>query len=111
MNKEEIKEIVAETVDYLFLQGKLVDDDMNYKYMSKMLFKFYDGGTGSDDDIIRAAVQEQKKDEWFPIITLYYKDRMTVEGVADELCCDYSTIVRNKKRLVMLIYNRVYTSQ
>lgn len=109
MNKEEIKEVVAETVDYLFLQGKLVDDDMNYKYMSKMLFKFYKNEI--DEEIFREAIREQKKDEWFPIITLYYKDRMTVEGVADELCCDYSTVVRNKKRLVMSIYNRIYTSQ
>lgn len=104
MKKEEIKEIVRETIEELTAQGRLVDDDMSYRYMSKKLFEYFK--TGMKDENITKSLQEIDSDRWSVIIGLYYRDCLNVNEVAECMYCDVSTIVRNKKRLVMTIFNK-----
>lgn len=107
MNEEKIKEIVALTLEEL-INEKLInrDNDMCYKFMSKKLFKYF--ADGVVDNQMEHGLNALEEDPWYKILILYYEDRKTTENVAEELGCAITTIVRNKKRLVLRLYDLVY---
>ena len=49
---------------------------------------------------IDRAVNTLSDDPYFEILQLKYTDKLSEEGIAEELCCDPSTIRRNKNRLL-----------
>lgn len=63
--------------------------------------------TGKTDASITYAIQGQRFDPYYRIISLYFEDGCTVEKIAEKLGVDVSTIVRNKKRLCLAIYNDI----
>ena len=108
MEKEEIKEIISATVEELLHKNMIQQDrDMCYKYMSKKLFDYF--SSGKVDNAIEHALIKIEDDPWYKIIILYYEDRRTVEAVAEELECNITTIIRNKKRLGLQLYESVYS--
>lgn len=62
---------------------------------------------GKKDSAITYAIQGLRFDPYFRIIPLYYEQGRTNESIAEELGVDTSTVVRNKRRLCLLIYDAV----
>lgn len=110
MPEDEIRRIIDLTVKKSIQEykrsGLLKDaDNIAYADASALLTAFYAAGEG--DAAIAYALAGVRFDPYFKIITLYFKDKRTIESIADELGVDISTIVRNKKRLCLAIYNEI----
>lgn len=80
-------------------------DDSAYSEVSSMLAAYYDGG--EQDSQIRAAVDGLKGDLYYKVLPLYFGYKYTIEQIAEEFGVEVSTIVRNKKRLCLLVYNAI----
>lgn len=102
MDKNEIKFIVAETIAELKRQGMIKD---NYKAVKGKiepeLYEYFKKG----NQTIKKALIELSDDQYIDLIYLLYRDCFTIEHIADVLKKDASTIKRNKKRLLISIYN------
>lgn len=109
MTDEEIKEIVnlavKTTVKEFKRCGLLKEDIAAYTDISNLLKAYYKNG--KKDDQITYAIQNHRFDQYFRIILLYYEDGKTIEQIAEILEIDVSTVVRNKKRLCLEIYNDI----
>lgn len=108
MPDEEIKRIIElavnATIEKYKKCGLLKDsDNVAYSDVSAILSNYYDGD--KKDPEVSYAISSQRFDPYFRIIPMYFDDRKTIESIADELGVDVSTIVRNKKRLCLAIYN------
>lgn len=102
-NKQEIREAVKEVVKELKRSHMLKNEaDAIYSDTSSRLFRYYEGG--EHNEAIKAAISEFENDQYKDIIPLYFKDKWTIEAVAEIMGVDVSTIVRNKKRICMGIY-------
>lgn len=94
---------VERTLETLRRKGALKDmDDVVYGNISYALSDYYNSGQSVDK--ITKALDTAKFDEYFDIIPMYYGDGMKIDDIARVLGKDTSTIVRNKKRLCLLIY-------
>lgn len=103
MNEQEVKFIVRETISELKRKGYLKrSDDIAYSEISARLFEYF-RNPESDPDI-RKALQNVESDQYYKILTMYYRDRFTIDWIAEEFDCEISTIVRNKKRLCLKVY-------
>lgn len=104
MNENEIREIVSMTLDDL-LDRELIkkDDVINYQFMSAKLKEYY--RTGKKNKIITAALEKIKDDIYFRIIPEYYQQGHTLIWIAVDAGCDRVTVARNKKRLVLQLYD------
>lgn len=80
-------------------------DNAVYSDASQILASYYAGG--EKDAAVTYALQGLRFDPYFKIIALYYKQGRRVEDIAEELGVDISTVVRNKKRLCLEIYNEI----
>ena len=97
-----MKAVVRATIKELKKSGMLRDpDDLILEDMSERLRRFFRGDT---DIELGKALQEISGDYYFEIIPLHYKNGMTIDAIADYMRADRSTIIRNKKRLVLGIY-------
>lgn len=106
MNESEVRKIVIQTIQELKRSGLLRSaSDLNYTEVSSVLTAYYD--TGEQDKIIRRAIESIKGDAYYKIIPLYYSYGYTIERIAEELGVEVSTIVRNKKRLCLKIYEQI----
>lgn len=106
MDKEMIREIVKETIMELHKSGLLKSiDEIAYTEVSSILKAYYDGR--ESDDTIREALKGIENDQYFKIIPLYFNYDYTIEKIAETLNVEISTIVRNKKRLCISIYNLI----
>jgi len=110
MPEEEIKKIidlaVKTSIQEYKKSGLLKDsDNVAYSDASAILSSYYK--TDKKDTSIAYAIQGQRFDPYFKIITLYFQENKTIEAIADELNVDVSTVVRNKKRLCLAIYNEI----
>lgn len=104
LNEKEIKIIVKATINELRKIGYLKrSDDIAYSEISARLFDYFKQ-PDSDPDI-GVALESIKGDHYFRIITMYYRDRVTIDWIAEEFNCEISTITRNKKRLCLKIYH------
>lgn len=79
--------------------------DAIYDDMGKRLYSYYKNG--EKDRKIKRALEDFKDDLYINVIPLYYKDGYTIENIADMMNIDTSTVVRNKKRLCLSIYNLI----
>ena len=79
------------------------ETDAKYARINSMLFNYYE--KDQNDKIERAIRESIKLDPYESIIVFYYRDRMTIEQIAESYRVDTSTIVRNKRRLCLAIYD------
>lgn len=106
MSPEQIREIVRATVEELIKQRALEGD--NYKrIMQELNDRLYKYFAGAKDNELRKVLLQLSDDPYIDIIYLIYRDRKTIEWIADRMERDESTIKRNKKRLIMSIYREL----
>lgn len=76
-----------------------------YTDASEVLSSYF--RNGKTDVQITYAIQTQRFDPYFRIISLYFEQRKTIEQIAELLEVDVSTVMRNKKRLCLAIYENI----
>lgn len=102
MTAEQIKEIVRLTLIELTTQGKMKEP----KYDDTVIYEFFDGK--KNDNGVCKALQQLSDDQYIDIIYLYYRDKKTLEWIAEYFNRDVSTIKRNKQRLIKKILGGIY---
>lgn len=111
MTPEEVKEVVSITLDELIAR-KLINTE-KYQYilqaMDKKLYTFFNNKCDSAN--IRYALRQLSDDPYIDVIYLQYRDRITLERIAEHMDKDISTVKRNKKRLIIQIYNLLESLQ
>lgn len=103
MTKDEIRQVVNECLNEL--EKRRIIKDMRavvYDEMNRRLFSYYENG-GKDPEITD-AINSLDGDLYLGILPYYFRDRYTIEQIADLMQVDVSTIVRNKKRLCISLY-------
>lgn len=101
-----IEFIVNKTVEELQKRGMLKSSDViQYADASQIISDYYKNG--ASENSLTYAIQTQRFDPYFNVIPLYFRDGKTLEYIAEKLGVDVSTIVRNKKRLCLAIYNEI----
>lgn len=98
-----IKEIVKITIDEMVRQKLCKIDHYPQKLavVEKELYAFFAGKVSMINEKI---LHQLSDDEYIDIIFLKYRDKNTIEQIADAMGKDESTIKRNKKRLILSIY-------
>ena len=106
MDEKAIKKIVCETIKELNKGGFLKPfSDFAYGEINTVLTDYYND---SESDLtIKEALKHIEKDPYYKIIPLYFNYQYTIEKIAEILDVEVSTIVRNKKRLCLMIYNAI----
>lgn len=110
MTDEEIKKYIDLTVKTTIKEYKKngilkESDSAIYADASEIIASYYQNG--KTDAAITYAIQGQRFDLYFRIIPMYFEEKRTVEKIAEALGVDVSTVVRNKKRLCLKIYNEI----
>lgn len=110
MPDDQVKKLIEMTVQASISQLKksgLLKDTENVAYSdaSHMIASFYD--SGEKDQNLAYAIAGLRFDPYYKIIPLYFKEKKTVEAIAEELEVDITTVFRNKKRLCLSIYNEI----
>ena len=110
MLDDEVKRLIEQTVKEAMSQfkraGLLKDsDNVAYSDASSLIASFY--AAGEKDQSLAYAISGQRFDPYFKIIPMYFRDKLTVEAIAEELEVDITTVFRNKKRLCLAIYNEI----
>lgn len=110
MTDEEIKNYIdlaiKKSIDEYKKCGLLKQsENAVYSDISEILSKYFK--EGAVEASITYAIQGLRFDPYFKIISMYYKDGKTIENIAEELGVDVSTVVRNKKRLCLEVYNEI----
>ena len=106
MTPEQIREVVKITLDEL-TQRKVIKDDYSVilpVVESKLTAFFTDNGDSSG---IGYALNQLSDDIYIDIIFLQYRDGKTLEWIAEYMGVDVSTIKRNKKRMIMAVYDLI----
>lgn len=81
-------------------------DNAAYNDINQILAGYY-STPGEKDAAVTYALQGVRFDPYYRIIPLYYEAGKKVEEIAAELRVDVSTVVRNKKRICLEIYNEL----
>lgn len=103
MTPEEIREIVKITLDEL-TQRKLikVDYQIVLKSMEQKIKDFFN--SRGDGNGVSYALKMLMKDDYIDIIFLQYRDGFTLEKIAEQMGVEIRTVMRNKKRLIIKMY-------
>lgn len=80
-------------------------ESVMYADAAEIISNFYKNGRKEAN--VAYAIDGLRFDPYYRIIDLYFNRRMTIEKIAEELGVDTSTVVRNKKRLCLLVYNEI----
>ena len=103
LTEKEVKIIVKATIDELRKNGYLKrSDDIAYSEISARLFEYF--RQPDSDPALHRALGRAKGDRYYNVITMYYRDRYTIDWIAESFGCEISTITRNKRRLCLKIY-------
>lgn len=110
MTDEEVKEYINMTIRKTISEYKkngLLKESNNaaYEDVSEILSSYYKNGMQEAN--ITYAIQNIRFDTYFRIIPMFFEEGKTIECIADNLGVDVSTVMRNKKRLCLLIYNEI----
>lgn len=97
-----IKKSIAEFKKSGIMKGS---DNAVYADASEILLNYY--RSGKHEASITYAIQGLRFDPYFRIIQLYFEEGKTIEQIAEVLGVDVSTVMRNKKRLCLIIYNEI----
>jgi hypothetical protein len=105
MTKEQIQNIVSETVKELIRLGVIGQYDRSDAYTEIVgrLREYYKND--ETDSEMRPVVLALEDDRYYRILQLAFDYGKTNEQIAEYFDCDMSTIVRNKKRLCLAIYD------
>jgi DNA-directed RNA polymerase specialized sigma subunit len=104
--KNLMEQTVKATVDALKREGLLKDaEKIAYDEATQIIKKYF--RDGKEDAAITYAIRGLRFDPYFPIIELCFEEHRTNEQVAEKLGVELSTIVRNKKRLCLAIYDAI----
>lgn len=107
MTENQVREIVRLTLSEL-LDINDIQKDTYRHVLTKVNPKLYDFfNNRSDDRRVAKALNKLSDDPYIDIIYLYYRDEMSMEDIAEVLEKDYSTVMRNKKRLILKVYNLI----
>ena len=104
MTPEQIREIVKITIEEL-TDKKLLKSD-NYTVILKkveLALDHFFNNVGNAKKV-GYALNQLSDDPYIDIIFLQYRDDKTLEWIAEYYDKDISTIKRNKKRLILSIY-------
>jgi len=108
MTPEQIREVVKLTLDELTQRKQY--KPFNYtavlQIMDKRLYSFF---KGAEDRELVNILRQYSDDTYIDVIYMQYRDRKTIEWIAEYMEKDTSTIKRNKKRLIMKIYEAIDT--
>ena len=111
MTPEEVRLVVSMTLDEL-LARKLINTE-KYQYIlqvvDKELYTFFGNKGGSTN--VKYALHQLSDDPYIDVIYLQYRERKTLESIAEYMEKDVSTVKRNKKRLIIQIYNMLESLQ
>ena len=104
MKPEQVREIVKMTIDELTSRKLLQVDNYNkiLRSVEVNLFNFFDNKACNN---VSYALRQLSDDQYIDIIYLQYRDFKTLEWIAEYMDKDVSTIQRNKKRLILKIYD------
>lgn len=110
MTDERVKELIdlaVKTSIEEYKKSGLLKESENVVYSdaSEIIASYYQSGKGEAS--ITYAIQGQRFDPYFRIIPMYFQEKKTIEKISEELGVDISTVVRNKKRLCLAIYNDI----
>lgn len=105
MTPEEIKEVVSIALDELITR-KLINPE-KYQYilqgMDKRLYSFFNNK--GDSAGVKYVLRQLSDDPYIDVIYMQYRERHTLERIAEYMEKDVRTIKRNKKRLIIQMYN------
>ena len=103
MTPEQIREVVKMTIDEL-TQRKLIKDEypVILKVVENKLQDFFN--SKGDRTGIGLVLNTLSDDPYIDIIFLQYRDGKTLEWIAEYMEVEVRTILRNKKRLIIKIY-------
>lgn len=103
MTPEQIREIVKITLDELTTR-KLIKDDYQFilKVVEEKLKAFFNDK--GDCKGVSYALKSLSDDTYIDIIFLQYRDGKTLEWIAEAMDVEVRTVMRNKKRLIIRIY-------
>lgn len=100
MEQDEIRNIIKETISELKRQGLIRANTA--AEVSEMLMDYFH--EGAVDERITEALKKIESDPYYKIIPLYYDYGETWERIAELFSVERNTIYRNRRRLLMLIY-------
>lgn len=107
MTINEIREVVKLTIEELRSQNALTDPyPIIKKEVERLLYLFFSGNRAEGTGITQ-ALHEVSEDEYIDIIYLYYRDKYTLEKIAEIMDKDTTTISRNRKRLILELYSLI----
>lgn len=103
MTPEQVREIVKITLDEL-TQRKLVKDEypVILKAVESHLYNFFN--SKGDGRRVGQTLNHLSDDPYIDIIFYQYRDGKTLEWIAEVLDVEVRTILRNKKRLILRMY-------
>lgn len=106
MTPEQIREIVKMTLDEL-TQRKLIKDEYTVilKVVEKKLQAFFN--SKPDGKGVGQVLSHLSDDPYIDIIFLQYRDGKTLEWIAEYMDKHEVTVKRNKKRLILKIYDEL----
>lgn len=105
MDKSEVQAIVNMTIQEFKRQGLLKDRYSIILREVEPVIKDY--FFKKNNSIIQRFLIDLSNNEYIDIIYLHYRDELTIMEIAGIMGKDESTIKRNKKKLIMEIYNRL----
>ncbi len=106
MNESEIKAVVKATISEMRAKGLLKDDiQQAYQVVAQRIKKYF---CGASDPQLAEVLDSMRNDMYYEVLTLYYRDGLKIESVADAIKSDASTVSRHKKRLCLEIYSELY---
>ena len=105
MKPEQIREIVKITIDEL-IKNRFINTE-NYQYILKIVDKRLYKHFQKKDEKIESVLKALADDPYIDVIYFQYKQRKTIEWIAEIMDKDVSTIKRNKKRLITEIYKNM----
>lgn len=105
MNDADIKRVVNATIDSMLRKNMLrYNDDVILSSVGNILTRYYDND--AKDMTINATLEELSDHTYSDILTMYYRDHMTLEVIAEKYNVDVSTVRRNKRKLCLEFYNK-----
>jgi len=108
MDENEVRKIVIATIAEMSRQGRLKSEyDVIRKKVEPLIRQFF---KTKSDEIIKKFLIEFSDDLYIDIIYLHYRDNMTLEKIAELINKDIRTVKRNKKRILISLYNFLETS-
>lgn len=106
MTPEQVREVVKMTIEELTNCKLLKINEINYEgilnYVEEKLNSFFLLNTNIK--CLSYALNQLSDDQYIDIIFLQYRDGKTIEWIAEYMDKDVRTILRNKKRLIIKMY-------